>query len=221
MVNTGQTTCSAKTKFPRTGKDARRFFTDGSHSILKNFPVQEVFEVNNHACVRLKETILLAAGHRGGFDFAWDGRLGIEGSIDGLNRTRAVQDLIKDIEVEMREAMRKKEPNRPQEDIELAIKATSKGYIYFWSDSFLRCFVKQKDNSVWILTVTISPPWADINKGTYTHVLAMGKSGEDHTPVIDYYMREARELQRGFRCYFGNSNDIRYVAFGLLLHSAD
>ena len=45
MVNTCQTTCSAKTKFPRTGKDARRFFTDGSHSILKNFPVQEVFEV--------------------------------------------------------------------------------------------------------------------------------------------------------------------------------
>ncbi|MFM7088897.1 MAG: hypothetical protein ACKOW9_05210 [Candidatus Paceibacterota bacterium] len=75
--------------------------------------------------MRLKETILLAAGHRGGFDFAWDGRLGKEGSIDGLNRTRAVQDLIKDIEVEMREAMRKKEPNRPQEDIELAIKATS------------------------------------------------------------------------------------------------
>ena len=74
-------------KFPRTGKDARHFFTDGSHSILKNFPVQEVFEVNNHACVRLKETILLAAGHCGGFDFAWDGRLGIEGSIDGLNRT--------------------------------------------------------------------------------------------------------------------------------------
>lgn len=58
--------------------------------------------------MRLKETILLAAGHRGGFDFAWDGRLGIEGSIDGLNRTRAVQDLIKDIEVEMREAMRKR-----------------------------------------------------------------------------------------------------------------
>ena len=72
MVNTGQTTCSTKAKFPRTGKDARCFFTDGSHSILKNFPIQEVFEVNNHACVRLKETILLAAEHRGGFDFAWD-----------------------------------------------------------------------------------------------------------------------------------------------------
>ena len=221
MVNTEKTSCTTKTKFPRTGTDARRFFTDGTHSILKNFPVQEVFEVNNHACVSLKETILLAAGHCGGFDFAWDGRLGMKGPSDGLNRTRAVADLITDIEDAMREAIRKKEPNRPEQDIDRDIKATSKGYIYFWSDSFLRCFVKQKDNSVWILTVTISPRWADVNKGTYTHVLAMGKSSDDHTPVIDNYMREARELQRGFRCYFGDTNDIRYVAFGLLLHSAD
>ena len=75
MVNTGQASCSTKTKFPRTGKDARCFFTDGSHSILKNFPVQEVFEVNNHACVRLKETILLAAGHRSGLWSSGDGGL--------------------------------------------------------------------------------------------------------------------------------------------------
>ena len=98
--------------------------------------------------MRLKETILLAAGHCGGFDFAWDGHLGMEGSSDGLNWTQAVQDLLKDIEAEMREAMRKKEPDRPQEDIKLDIKVTSKRYIYFWSDSFLHCIVKQKDNSV-------------------------------------------------------------------------
>ena len=78
-------------KFPRTGKDARHFFTGGSHSILKNFPLQEVFEVNNHACVRLKETILLAAGHCGGFHFAWDGCLGMEGSSDGLNRPKLIK----------------------------------------------------------------------------------------------------------------------------------
>lgn len=214
MLNT---TCSSKTNFPRTRTDARRFFIDGAHSIMKNFPVQEVFEVNNHACVSLKETIMLAAGHRGGFNFAWDGRTGMEGSMDGLNGTRAVKDLVTDIEAAMRKAMENEEPDQQAEKI----KRTSKGYVYFWSDSFLRCFVKQKDNSVWILTVTISPPWAEINKGTYTHVLAMGKSSDDHTPVIDHYMREARELQRGFQCYFGDTNDIRDVAFGLLLHSAD
>ena len=50
------------------------------------------------------------------------------------------------------------------------------GWGYFWSDSFLRCFVKQKDNSVWILTVTICPPLSKINSGRYTHVLAMGRA---------------------------------------------
>ena len=32
---------------------------------------------------------------------------------------------------------------------------TNIGWIYFWSDSFMQCFINQKGNSVWILTVTI------------------------------------------------------------------
>jgi len=36
---------------------------------------------------------------------------------------------------------------------------------YFWSDSFLRSFVKQNNNSVWISTVTISPPADKISTG--------------------------------------------------------
>ena len=31
------------TKFPRDMKEAKRFFTYGSHSIMKNFPIPEVF----------------------------------------------------------------------------------------------------------------------------------------------------------------------------------
>ena len=59
------------------------------------------------------------------------GHLGMEVCSDGLNRTRAVEDLIKDIEASTREAMRKKEPDQPQEDIKHDIKAMSKAYIYF------------------------------------------------------------------------------------------
>ena len=90
MVNTGQTSRGTKIKFPRTGMDACHFFTDGNHSILKNIPIQEVCEVYNYACVSLKETILRAARHSSEFNFAWDGHLGMEGSSDGLNRTRAM-----------------------------------------------------------------------------------------------------------------------------------
>ena len=61
-----------------------------------------------------------------------------------------------------------------------SIRETSIGWVYFWSDSFLQCFVKQKDNSVWIMTATICSPLEEMNTGKYTHVLAMGKSTEDH-----------------------------------------
>ena len=61
------------TKFPREMKDVKRFFTNGVHSIMKNFPVPEVFNINNHACVSLEEMIRIMAGHHGLFGFAWDG----------------------------------------------------------------------------------------------------------------------------------------------------
>ena len=58
------------TKFPREMKDVKRFFTNGVHSIMKNILVQEVFNINNHACVSLEEMIRIMAGHHGLFGFA-------------------------------------------------------------------------------------------------------------------------------------------------------
>ena len=98
---------------------------------------------------------------------------------------------------------------------------TSIGYGYLWTDSFLNCFTKQKDNSVWLLTATISPPMSEISKGEYTIVLAIGKSGQDHTAVIEHFHEEFKELSNGFDCYLSDANEIRRVAFGLLYHSAD
>ena len=45
------------TKFPCEMKDVQRFLTKGAHSIMKNFPVPKVFNLNNHACVGMEETI--------------------------------------------------------------------------------------------------------------------------------------------------------------------
>ena len=42
------------------------------------------------------------------------------------------------------------------------------------------------------MTATICPPLEEMNTGKYTLVLAMGKSTEDHTPVIEYYDREVK-----------------------------
>jgi hypothetical protein len=202
-----------QTRYPTDTNDVRRILIDGKHSIMKNFPAPKVFEINNHACVGLKETILLAAGHGANFNFAWNAAAIGESkrNFEGLNGTRAVHDLVHDVQTKLGEAGLSKEE----------INKTSIGWIYFWSDSFLRCFVKQRDNSVWILTVTICPPEKEKSVGTFTKVLAMGRSSEDHTKVIEHYIQEYKELMKGFLCYCGGSNDIRRLAFGLLSMNAD
>ena len=199
-----------ETRFPSDINDVRTMIMDGAHSIMKNFPVQRVFNIGNHACVSLLETILLAAGHGAKFNFAYDARTRTR-NYDGLNGTEAVEDLMKDVIKAM------KEENLDDE----TILKTNIGWIYFWSDSFLRCFIKQKENSVWVLTVTICPPENEKSTGNYTYVLAMGKSGEDHTPVVEHFLREYQELMKGFKCYFGETNEIGRMAVSMLTWNAD
>ena len=49
----------------------------------------------------------------------------------------------------------------------------------------------------------------------------MGKSGEDHTPVIEHFLREHQDLMKGFKCYFGETNDIGHMAVSMLTWNAD
>ena len=135
-------------------KEVQIFMTKGAHSIMKNFPLPKVFNLNNHACVGLEETIQIMAGHHGLFEFAWDGHTQ-KPNKDGLNGTQAMADLVNDIVDALKRDGLSDE----------SIRETHIGWVYFWSDSFLRCFVKQKDNSVWILTVTICPPLNKLNSG--------------------------------------------------------
>jgi hypothetical protein len=46
-------------------------------------------------------------------------------------------------------------------------------------------------------------------------VLAIGKSGQDHTAVVDHFYNEIKELETGFQCYYTSDNNIRHVAFSL------
>lgn len=196
--------------FPLNMKDTRRMILDGAHSVMKNFPTPKIREIGNHACVSLLETIRIMAGHGAKFGFKYDGTTKEE-SNNGLNGTEAMNDLVEDVRKAMTD-----NGSLPKE-----IEETSIGWIYLWSDSFLRCFIKQKENSVWILTVTICPPGEDISSGLYTHVLAMGKSSEDHTPVREFYLEEMMTLMKGFKCYHGEVNKIINVAFGNVTIHAD
>ena len=58
---------------------------------MVNFPAPSVFTIKNHACVSLKQTIQMIAGHREGFDFIWDASKAGK-SEKGLNGTMAAKD---------------------------------------------------------------------------------------------------------------------------------
>ena len=72
------------------------------------------------------------AGHGAKFNFAYNARTGTR-NYDGLNGTKAVTDLKKDVIKAMKE-----------ENLDDEILKTNIGWIYFWSDSFLWCFMKQR-----------------------------------------------------------------------------
>jgi len=204
---------TVKTKFPSSDVEARRMLEDGWHSIFKNFPVPKVVEISNHACVSIKQVILISAGHGADLNFGYDAaKRSEEQNMQGLNGTRAFSDLVTAV---LRHQKKRKTPG------DIAHKVIKIGYIYLWSDGFLNCFIKQKDNSVWIITVTICPPENKKSSGKYTHVLAMGRSSENHTKVFEHYLKECKELMDGFHCYFGITNEICLVAFGLLTLNGD
>ena len=199
-----------ETHIPDDAKQARAMLFEGVNSVHKNLPTAgEVFIKYNHAMVDLKGTLLVMAGLGTRFNFAQDGT---EINRDGLNGTRAADY----IRVQAGEHM-KADKSLSEEQI----RGAKIGWFYFWSDSFLRCFVKQKDNSVWVLTVTVCPPEDQKSNGANTRVLAIGKSGDDHTPVIDYYIREAWKIRSGFPCYLGAENKICHVMLWMITWNAD
>ena len=74
------------------------------------------------------------------------------------------------------------------------------GLIVSWSDGFVSNWVRQKDNNVWIMTVTICPP-AHGKKGnkysTDSHVVVMGLSKHCHGKVVSVTLDEIAELEKG------------------------
>ncbi len=174
-------TSNVHMSIPTTVADMKALITQGKHSIMKNFPVQEVFEIDNHACVSLIETIRIMAGHGAEYCFAVDeqnrtreGSDGTNRNREGLNGTKAMDDLIDGINEAMKEA-KENEGIRKKTKIE---------WLNVLSNGFLNCFTKQRENGVWIITVTVSPLSDSKSSNLYTYVLITAKHDADQTRVI-------------------------------------
>jgi len=202
--------CNSGIRVPNERSDFNKKIKGGTQSMYNNFPSPLVEELFDHSTINLKELLLLMAGHGVQYNFGLEGETKTRRR-DGLNGTKAMDDLIANVKRHMSE-------NGVDQSV---INKTSIGYIILWSDAFLRCFIKQKDNSVWILTATVCPPESKKLSDMYTYVLAIGRSDQDHTPVINHFIKQLNELKTGFYWYNGNSNKMERVAFDMIAWSAD
>ena len=57
------------------------------------------------------------------------------------------------------------------------------GWFATWSDSFLRSYVKQKLNNVWMYTITLPDPDHTATSPYHTYCVAVGAGALDHTSV--------------------------------------
>ena len=67
-------------------------------------------------------------------------------------------------------------------------------YLVFWSDDFEVSMLRKNKNSVWIKTVTISPPRDQQTSTKYTYVVVMGHKGTNHDEFNTIHNMEIEEL---------------------------
>ncbi len=65
---------------------------------------------------------------------------------------------------------------------------------YLWLDGFQGTYIRQKDNSVWAMTVTLSLLSAHAALKYHTGVLVLGWSKIDHRSVLNNFMDEVSKL---------------------------
>ena len=191
-------------KFPRKIADVNALCLKGKYGLFNNLPHEEVFEIAGHACISLNEKLSHLLGHGIPIMYMQDHH----GVVDEehINGSPAAKALLQKLKL-----------------LNGGKANTAYGYLLFWSDGFLRSFVKQKENSVWILTVTLAEPGLNSTSKYHTHCLAIGRSNQDHTPVIDYYFgpQELQKIRRGVVRYSAIEGRLVNTSFDLLAYSTD
>ena len=101
------------------------------------------------------------------------------------------------------------------------VNKTVYGLIVIWSDGFVSHWIRQKDNNVWIQTVTICPP-ANGKKGnkhaTDTHINVMGLSKHNHSKNVSATLDEISELEKGVMrlSYQGGTPRLVHTSVGVV-----
>ena len=193
---------------PCTREMVDRMCLRSVYSIFMNFPTEDVFEIDGHACISLVDKIKTVLAQGTELSFMQDDN-GFTNN-DGFNGSPRAAALL----AQLRAALENGDAD-----------STCCGHLMLWSDSFLRNFSRQRENSFWIFVVRISPPEGMSTSSSHTFCLAMGSSKRCHDKVIAHYLEEVKSLMKGELMYHGKREGFpaRMVntCFGLAVYIAD
>lgn len=190
-------------KIPKDKNEANALLLKGQYSMFSRIPAPKVHtDVEGHAYVNISDVIDHAMADGLPILFLQDHH-GNKNN-DSINGCQASAELLQTLRSQVND------PNN-----------TAFGAIVIWSDGFCRTYVKQKDNSVWIMTITFLNTDNKTKSPMHTYCVAMGKSSANHTPVFEIMMKQLEEIQRERRRYCGISGEWMKTSFGVLAYSTD
>jgi hypothetical protein len=190
---------------PHDLQSAENILRENRFAIFGNLPYEEVHVIDGHACISLIGLIQHVYAH--GIPIGWTEETDVPGETrrtHNIHGSEAMDELLETMKM------------MNQEDL-----PSKYGSLLLWSDGFIRSYVKQKDNNVWIMTVTLPDPDGCATSKYHTYCLAVGKSSNGHQLVVEYYLKEIEKLMHGVSLFDTKSGRYTRVQMGLLAYIAD
>ena len=189
-------------KAPTNCTEANEMLLKGRRSIYSNIPSAAVEIIADHAVVSLDALFdhIMAQG----IPILWkQDRNGVVNS-EKINGSPAAVALHDEFLLDM------DDPN-----------SSALGLFLGWSDGFTRVYVKKKKNSVWIMTMAILDPGGNSTSIFHTYCIAIGNSSSDHTPVLEYFLKQLDTVRKEKVRYCGASCDFVKTSFRMQGYSSD
>ena len=190
-------------KVPHTKKEANALLLKGEYAMFTRLPSPKVHtEDEGHAYVSVCDVVDHAMAD--GLPINWLQDSNGNVNSDTINGSQVSKELLEETRSQL------SDPDN-----------TAIGTLVLWSDGFCRTFVKQKDNSCWILTMTFLNPDGKTKSPMHTYCIVLGKSSANHTPVFEIVMKELEGLRQERIRYCGITGKFIKTSFSVVVYASD
>ena len=169
------------TRPPMSFNDINKFYISSQSSIFKNIPSPNIFEFDNHACVSIESIInhMLAFGVELNTINLQSNYKEASLSNQSIETTKEVKHIVQTVKEQI--------PNVEQTN-PIVI------YVILWSDDFEANHTRKNRNSTWLKTITVCPPSSQSTSSKYTYPIALGRKGQSHDVVNNFFNDELKRI---------------------------